>query len=1049
MKFKYLFVSTFLYCSLTLSDAENLEHGNFPDIPLITVEPIAEMFSISQKNQFGKKAKDKCLTKEEATDIEEIVEISANILSTFSKWTEGAKSELNSRTIGFALDQVIRVLNAEETAIRTYTEPTMDSMCVKCAKVSNVILQAFVKVEEVLDKYAPVWKDFNILVALFDRFEGSIKQVTSICPTSAEEQILFLKHKVFVEKTVRNFGIQKLNGNMDSVRDTFLEYTKPESFKTKVQHFDMRIEPGSMCTSLMKDVDLFCAELLAISEKIPVVRRIPFKRIMNKMVHFLLSEAERLCPNEQLNLGDMEKEECSSLGNEIFRINSMAGMLNEAYTDPEAPNVASIVPNTPLCFSCYQVMVDLDKMLLSVEGFLARKVPMWREMIYFRMAFKFIDEYIRMLVRICPNAEFTAFEQRLHHLANPQDAPDYLKLSHLQANMMPYTPFQASSDCETVVRQYRTALEQVSKDEEFLYYIQLYRNLYQVCPFEFEQSKSTFASVDCLHKKDEDTVLQSLAHFKHAIHKFIPGFVSDAKILSSVVEEVKYFGFSARSRAEVAGHVPDQNICITCQTVVRQVEDEISAMERFLTKLYPQWEEIPFLGEIDNLVHYLLDTIYQHCPTAEIRLGHFQTVTLEKEDTNCLTKGERKEVEEIVKKVDKTFDFLSDQLTLVETALDLDSISTIIELFKSQLRDIKATVDKNIEIAASSLCQNCQDLTRDLGSALVSLEKLLDNSFPSWRDDPVFSVVYNDLVDHVRQLKELCPKKSDLPAPPLKPKEGCLTPDEKEKLYNISEYVETGLSYSAKLIRIYAKFQVDPAKRISLEKTADVVDAIADDIVTNITRLADEFCGTCPQEVDALKDMILVLEDALFDIEPMWKETHIYDAIKSVTDTVFEKLKGFCTEIPEKQELGRNFLRTEPEILFVATSDDPSGCLSPEQEQQFTYYAQKFSEALLYAADALKIYATEVTDEDTKAKYLFVAKVLESVSKDIVEKITRVLDEPCATCADIIQVAKDVEVLVERTMSDVDPNWRSDPEYQRVIMGIEAVLTMAEGLCPK
>lgn len=894
---------------------------------------------------------------------------------------------------------VIELLQDELLSLRSMVLFTESQVFLTCSDVLQGVEDVLDRLESALDGYLPQWRDLPLVSKLDNFVHNILHQLGSYCPNTSYSLVRFTK-----------------------------KYEKDSCFtdefyadeKRLVKTVDTAIEYAEEAIELVKD---------------NVFKAGPINMALQRVV-FVLDAFK-----QEVNTG-------------IFRVSRAT------------------------CHICAKLDSDLSQAVDNLKALLDQVFPSWKEFQPVANVFRMVDSFLHSLREMCNPQSLISKKSCLtrdeiddvesiidltskllekaadisHKVAVKIDDPNIKAIleqvsSELVADskiIKTETEDALENACEACVQAGQTlssALETVENTLDSVFpdwkgysdlkdlfdaFDQTLSEMKKFCPFEYEVFglERLVSSVRyCLPEAVFDDVQKW-----HEVSATIEAFVG-RNLQVSLRGPV--------SKAVSQG--PVQGVCLTCADLVDTAEAMITELEAFLTRVFPAWESLPLLPQIDNFIHMILDNVHEMCPSFVRKLAPLAFVR--KSSNTCLTKEEREELEHLVRIANTGFNSLEEAITELTAELPQSMLTDVLEGIENNIDSCKTQLDDFMEQIALGLCEHCQQVNLLVRNTVDEIGAGLDKLYPEWRENSVLSAIMSELQKVSTSFDGYCPTHSSTihalqpyfaftPSSPCILKmapAGCLSEYEKSKLQNITKEIHMGLDFAAELVKLSAEFELNPVKRYSLEMGAKVIKAISKDIVTNFTKLADEFCGDCADLAKAMKDSILTLEETLFDVEPLWKKTPIYGAVLQLTEKVFAQIETFCPSTP----------------LLVA-----EGCLTPSEQETLEEYTGYADKAFKYAAETIKVYAKDLAGGVFKDELLQVADLLEALDKDIIDNLRRIAREPCGTCIEVTKVLKDVETSVESAMNDVDPDWRSNAQYSEIALAVDSFIAIVETLCP-
>jgi len=123
-------------------------------------------------------------------------------------------------------------------------------------------------------------------------------------------------------------------------------------------------------------------------------------------------------------------------------------------------------------------------------------------------------------------------------------------------------------------------------------------------------------------------------------------------------------------------------------------------------------------------------------------------------------------------------------------------------------------------------------------------------------------------------------------------------------------------------------------------------------------------------------------------------------------------------------------------------------CLTPQQDEQLKEAVKIIGNTLTIAEDALKVAAFATTDPQTKQNLKLAARIIETVNQEIVANLTKIADETCGTCTQIVAAVGDMVQEIEDALTSIEPDWQNNPIFKGVVDAIKAILEIVKAICP-
>lgn len=97
---------------------------------------------------------------------------------------------------------------------------------------------------------------------------------------------------------------------------------------------------------------------------------------------------------------------------------------------------------------------------------------------------------------------------------------------------------------------------------------------------------------------------------------------------------------------------------------------------------------------------------------------------------------------------------------------------------------------------------------------------------------------------------------------------------------------------------------------------------------------------------------------------------------------------------------------------------------------------------------ALEIAAEAESNATTKANLILAAKIISAVNKDLVQNLTKIANEACGTCTQIVAAVADAVDAIKQTLEKIDPAWQTNPIWKAVFTAVNAILAIVKDVCP-
>ena len=122
----------------------------------------------------------------------------------------------------------------------------------------------------------------------------------------------------------------------------------------------------------------------------------------------------------------------------------------------------------------------------------------------------------------------------------------------------------------------------------------------------------------------------------------------------------------------------------------------------------------------------------------------------------------------------------------------------------------------------------------------------------------------------------------------------CLTPKQESELETAVKAIAGTLDATALALEIAAAAETDPTIRANLIIAVKVINAVNKDLVANLTKIANESCGTCTQIAQAVSDAVQAIKQTLEKIDPAWETNPIWKAVFTAVQAILAIVKEVC-----------------------------------------------------------------------------------------------------------------------------------------------------------
>ncbi|EDQ90721.1 uncharacterized protein MONBRDRAFT_24376 [Monosiga brevicollis MX1] len=259
----------------------------------------------------------------------------------------------------------------------------------------------------------------------------------------------------------------------------------------------------------------------------------------------------------------------------------------------------------------------------------------------------------------------------------------------------------------------------------------------------------------------------------------------------------------------------------------------------------------------------------------------------------------------------------------------------------------------------------------------------------------------------------------------------CLTPQQDKELKEAITGIHITLTATVTALDIAAAAESNPDTKQSLELAAKIIDAVNIDLVNNLTAIVDSSCGTCSQIAQVVNMTVISIEETLNRIEPNWRNDTVYKVIVQAVNDILAIVETVCPDSALRLRLGDN-----------------NQCLNASQVRVLEQVVTGIQIVLTAAEMGLEVAESAETDPATKQKLAEAVRDMKIISHDLIANLTTIAESNCSTCSAIVATVDEAIVIIENTLTDIDPDWRNDQLFQAIFQGIQQILGYVTDLCP-
>lgn len=263
----------------------------------------------------------------------------------------------------------------------------------------------------------------------------------------------------------------------------------------------------------------------------------------------------------------------------------------------------------------------------------------------------------------------------------------------------------------------------------------------------------------------------------------------------------------------------------------------------------------------------------------------------------------------------------------------------------------------------------------------------------------------------------------------------CLTELQKAGLQNTMITIQQTLVIVDSSLRI-AMLHADNATKIQLTVAMDIVNAIDDKLLSSLSRIYEESCGTCEEITQVVNDAVTEVKTTLVAVVPDWQTNQLFVSITTYIDIILAVTPSLC------------YPPTPPSTLMAyqveAARED---CLTPEQRELLSSSIVTITQAVVITQASLRIAALSA-DPATQANIETLLAVLNTVDDKFISQLQGIVDSRCGTCTEISQMIDSFVTSVKNTLTTIEPDWKTNPTFISVTTFIDVIIAIFPTLCP-
>eukprot|EP00056_Hartaetosiga_gracilis_P016198 m.4240 g.4240 ORF g.4240 m.4240 type:complete len:317 (+) comp3846_c0_seq1:195-1145(+) len=265
--------------------------------------------------------------------------------------------------------------------------------------------------------------------------------------------------------------------------------------------------------------------------------------------------------------------------------------------------------------------------------------------------------------------------------------------------------------------------------------------------------------------------------------------------------------------------------------------------------------------------------------------------------SNCLTPSQVSELKKAIAGIQITLNAAVISLDIAAAAEKNPTTKRDLEEAAVVIKDVSVYLVSNLTKIAESACGNCSQIVQVVNETVVALEQTLENIDPNWRNETVWKVVVAVIDDILAIVEVVCPNKASTPVFHLgnnNVRSSCLNSSQLQLLEKITAGIQIVLTTVEIGLEVAIKEESNPTTKKELQEAFVIIQAISQDLVGNLTKLAKEPCATCTEIVAIVSDAVNDIESMLTKIEPNWENDPLFKAIVQAIQEILNYVKVLC-----------------------------------------------------------------------------------------------------------------------------------------------------------
>ncbi|EGD74842.1 hypothetical protein PTSG_07072 [Salpingoeca rosetta] len=268
-----------------------------------------------------------------------------------------------------------------------------------------------------------------------------------------------------------------------------------------------------------------------------------------------------------------------------------------------------------------------------------------------------------------------------------------------------------------------------------------------------------------------------------------------------------------------------------------------------------------------------------------------------KGNSSCLTPKQDDELRHAIAGIQIT-------LSAAVTALDIAAAAEHNAKTKQDLKEAAVVIQNvnkylvaNLTQIVDSACGNCSEIVRVVNESATAIEQTISHISPDIKNTTTWKLIVTAINDILQIAEIVCPSK--LAMFHMEPRDvspPCLNATQLRLLEKIVAGTQIIMTSAEVALEVAAANEKDNATRHKLEEAATVVKAISQDLVGNLTKIAQSPCATCTEIVNIVEQLVHALEETLQQINPDWNHDPLWQSIVEAINNIFQYVEVLCPQ---------------------------------------------------------------------------------------------------------------------------------------------------------